>query len=64
MGEEKIKQEIEEIEAKLKTLRIRWKESSPTMKKFIEQGARLHIEKKEKLIKKLNKQISDQLKFD
>lgn len=64
MGEEKIKQEIEIIDSKLKDLRVRWKAASPTMKKFIEQGAKLHVEKKEKLLKQINKQSAIQSKFD
>ncbi len=42
---------IYNIDAKLQELRLRWKQGSPAMRKWIEQGARLLKKQKETLIK-------------
>ena len=49
---------IGQIEAKLAQLRLDWRVASPSMKKWIEQGAALLKAEKEKLVKKMTTSTS------
>lgn len=52
------------IEEKLTTLREDWKVGSPAMKKFIEAGAKLLKEERDRLIKTAEKVVDNQQGLD
>ena len=52
-----LQEEIDIIEEKLSQLRIKWKEGSPAMKKYIESGALLWKDKLKRLRKKINSDL-------
>lgn len=53
--EDRLKKELEQVEEKLAYLRTRWEAGSPAMKKYIEVTAKLHSEKRDSLIRRLER---------
>lgn len=51
LSEKEPEKELEKVEAKLKELRFKWADSSPARKRMIEVVAKMHTEKRDMLIK-------------